>query len=83
MKKTFSINSTPDLIGRVDHMAKLNKRSRSAEVEVAIENHLMPHQERVFTETQISQLQSKVHKITGDGKVMGLFNELLGVCVGG
>lgn len=32
-----------------------------------------------FTEHQIRQLQSKIHTITGDGEVMGLFNEMLGV----
>lgn len=35
--------------------------------------------QRVFTETQISHLQSRVHEITGDGEVMKLFNELLGI----
>jgi hypothetical protein len=39
--------------------------------------------ERLFTESEISQLQSKVHKITGDGEVMQLFNSLLGVNSGG
>jgi sortase (surface protein transpeptidase) len=38
--------------------------------------------ERTFTETEISHLQSSVHKITGDGEVMGLFNQLLGVAAG-
>lgn len=32
-----------------------------------------------YSEQEIAQLQSEVHKITGDGKVMMLFNELLGV----
>jgi len=32
-----------------------------------------------YSEQEIAQLQSKVYKITGDGKVMMLFNELLGV----
>lgn len=31
-----------------------------------------------FTETEISHLQHEVHKITGDGEVMKLFNKLLG-----
>jgi hypothetical protein len=35
--------------------------------------------EKVFTETQLQQLQSSIHKITGDGEVMQLFNSLLGV----
>jgi len=35
--------------------------------------------ERVYTESQISELQSAVHKITGDGEVMQLFNSLLGI----
>lgn len=38
--------------------------------------------ERTFTETEISQLQSKVYEITGKGEVMKLFNELLGVSAG-
>ena len=47
--------------------------------EIAIE----VQKERVFTETEISHLQSEVHKITGDGEVMQLFNKLLGVNAGG
>jgi hypothetical protein len=47
--------------------------------EIAIE----VQKERVFTETEISHLQSEVHKITGDGEVMQLFNKLLGVNTGG
>ena len=39
--------------------------------------------QKTFTETEISQLQSAVHKITGDGEVMQLFNSLLGVNAGG
>jgi hypothetical protein len=38
--------------------------------------------QKTFTETEISQLQSAVHKITGDGEVMQLFNSLLGVNAG-
>ena len=34
--------------------------------------------ERLFTENEMSHLQSEVHKITGDGEVMQLFNKLLG-----
>lgn len=33
----------------------------------------------VFSENDLQQLQSKIHKITGDGEVMGIFNELLGI----
>lgn len=33
----------------------------------------------VFTEKQINDLQSKIHKIVGDGEVMQAFNEILGV----
>lgn len=36
----------------------------------------------VFTENEIQQLQSKIHKITGDGEVMMLFNEMLGINAG-
>jgi hypothetical protein len=34
--------------------------------------------EKLFTESEISTLQSAIHKITGDGEVMELFNQLLG-----
>lgn len=39
--------------------------------------------ERTFTETEISHLQHDIHKITGDGEVMMLFNKLLGINAGG
>ena len=35
-------------------------------------------QEQTFSRSVIEQLQTKIHKITGDGDVMVLFNELLG-----
>lgn len=38
--------------------------------------------ETFFSEREIQQLQSKIYKITGNGEIMGLFNELLGVCAG-
>lgn len=38
--------------------------------------------ERKFTKTEICHLQSEVHKITGNGEVMALFNKLLGVNAG-
>lgn len=38
--------------------------------------------EPFFSQTQIGHLQSKIHKITGDGEVMGLFNEMLGINAG-
>lgn len=47
------------------------------EIAVEVQN------ERIFTETEISQLQSSIHKITDDGEVMELFNSLLGVNTGG
>ena len=38
--------------------------------------------DRKFTEAEISSLQSKIHKITGNGEVMALFNQLLGIAAG-
>ena len=38
--------------------------------------------EMVFTQRQIEHLQHKVFAITGEGEVMLLFNELLGVSAG-
>lgn len=38
--------------------------------------------ERTFTEAEIAKLQHEVHKITGDGEVMALFNKLLGISAG-
>lgn len=37
---------------------------------------------RTFTENEISQLQSKIHEITGNGEVMMLFNKMLGISAG-
>lgn len=42
-------------------------------------NGLSAPSDRTFTENEISQLQSEVHKITGNGEVMQLFNKLLGI----
>jgi len=36
--------------------------------------------EMIFTQRQIEALQHKVFAITGEGEVMGLFNEMLGIC---
>ena len=47
-----------------------------------IDNIIPKQVERIFTEDDISQLQNKVHAITGDGDVMKLFNELLGINAG-
>ena len=38
--------------------------------------------EETFARSEIEQLQSKIHEITGDGEVMKLFNELLGINAG-
>jgi hypothetical protein len=38
--------------------------------------------EPMFSETEIQRLQSKVHAITGNGEVMMLFNEMLGISQG-
>lgn len=38
--------------------------------------------EQMFTENDIAQLQSRIHKIVGDGEVMQEFNKLLGVNAG-
>lgn len=38
--------------------------------------------EMVFTQTQIEHLQHKVFKIVGEGEVMMLFNEMLGISAG-
>lgn len=37
---------------------------------------------RTFTEDEIAQLQTRIHKITGDGDVMVEFNKILGVAAG-
>jgi len=42
-----------------------------------------PYQrEMIFTQRQIEHLQHKIFEITGEGEVMKLFNEMLGVSVG-
>jgi hypothetical protein len=62
------------------------KISFSRFVEILNENKkplTLNYGERLFTETEIMQLQSSVHNITGDGEVMQLFNSLLGFNAGG
>lgn len=44
--------------------------------------HLLETKNQTFTNIEIEQLQSAIHKITGDGEVMGLFNKLLGIQAG-
>lgn len=71
-------------LGFVTEVAKLERdKNFTIEIldlleEIAVEIQ----KERVFTESQISNLQSEVHKITGDGDVMQLFNSLLGINAG-
>lgn len=48
----------------------------------SIEFPIKEKPERTFTQTEIEHLQNAVHKITGDGEVMGLFNQLLGIGAG-
>ena len=40
---------------------------------------VVTEEKKMFTISDIEHLQSSVHKLTGDGKVMQLFNELLGI----
>jgi hypothetical protein len=35
--------------------------------------------ERTFSRLEIERLQNSIHKITGDGEVMMIFNEFLGI----
>lgn len=76
-KKVYTVNIKPSIMEKVRLTADLNKRSLSSQVELIIENS---QQGRVFTESEIHALQSEVHAITGNGKVMQCFNALLGVC---
>ena len=81
-KKTYTINATPSAMALFDDRAKKNGRSRSSQFEFESKNGEMLNQGRVFTESEIHSLQSEVHAITGNGKVMQCFNALLGVCAG-
>ncbi len=38
--------------------------------------------ENMFAESEISHLQSRIHKIVGDGEIMQEFNKLLGINAG-
>lgn len=77
----LKVSQVRDLINQVMN----EKISFSRFVEILNENKqpiTLSYGERLFTETEISQLQNEVHKITGDGEVMQLFNSLLGVNAG-
>ena len=52
------------------------KIKKAIEVKVECSHHT---QSKCYSTQEIEQLQTKVHKITGDGEVMGLFNEMLGI----
>lgn len=81
LAKYLKVAQVRDLLNQVIN----EKISFSRFVEILNENKqpiTLNSGERLFTETEISQLQSNVHKITGDGEVMQLFNSLLGIKVG-
>ena len=40
IKKVFTVNVKPELMKEFDQKAKLNKRSRSSEMELVIENYV-------------------------------------------
>ena len=52
-------------------------------LEVLEEVAIQVQKERSFTETEISQLQSAIHKITGDGEVRRVCHSVLAVNPGG
>lgn len=81
-KRTYTINATPSAMALFDDRAKKNGRSRSAQFEFESKNGEMLNKGRVFTESEINALQSEVHAITGNGKVMQCFNALLGIAAG-
>lgn len=54
-------------------------RDTSGFVEILNDISRKLSEEKLFTESDISRLQSEVHKLTGDGEVMILFNDLLGI----
>lgn len=47
-----------------------------------VKERLQMPTEIMFTEKQITDLQSEVHQIVGDGQVMQCFNKLLGIQAG-
>ena len=84
-----TINVTEKLIDDVIYVARHKDRCEASMKKAGLradkfitdlKNQMNP--EEVFTRTQIEQLQSKIYEITGKGEVMGLFNEMLGVCAG-
>lgn len=79
-KKVYTVNVKPSIMDQVRLNADLNRRSLSSQVEINLEKTI---QGRIFTEKEISDLQSEVHAITGNGKVMQCFNALLGIAAGG
>lgn len=80
-KRTYTINASPEAMALFDQKAKRFGRSRSSQFEFDAKNEHISDG-RTFTENQICDLQSSVHEITGNGKVMQLFNALLGVASG-
>jgi hypothetical protein len=83
MEKLLKIAEFKEL----EEQVNLGEMSYSKMVETINMKHLQAltelrynlNKEKRFTEAEIEQLQSKVHAITGDGEVMQLFNQLLGI----
>jgi len=86
-KATISLNDKVKKAGQQNAKENAIRGGFSAYIENLIQDDLdkdnpMVFKERTFTEREISSLQSEVHAITGNGKVMQCFNALLGVCAG-
>jgi len=82
-----NLNADMRTADKLGFTAQLNKLVEDRNCTLEIINLLndvsrAAKKERLFTEDEISKLQTSVHKITGDGEVMGLFNSLLGVSAG-
>ncbi len=77
-------DATPEQLGKFIYDRGIrNGKTLEKAKECTIENCIVcekkQFEEKDFTQSQIETLQSEVHKITGDGEVMGCFNELLGI----
>lgn len=75
-------NPIPQTIANLDKAMKLAAEREEYLSAIDMQNikkSLEFFGEPLFTVKDIETLQSKVHKLTGNGEVMMLFNELLGV----
>jgi len=82
MKLETKIERAITELNRSMKLSAEREEYEAAEDMQRIRNILQEPTEKVFTYSEIEQLQSKIYEIVGKGDVMIMFNSMLGVSAG-